>query len=78
VGQTERKKLSAIAIGKEVTLVDFSDEQSRTLLMEMGCVPGVRIKREYDAPFGDPICVAIGGYFLMIRKKDAELIIVEE
>lgn len=60
-----------------MVLVDFSNEASKNHLMEMGCIPGMRIKREYNAPLGDPICIAVGGYFLMIRKKEAEQILVK-
>jgi len=77
-GASEIKRLSDLAIGHEATLIDFKNEESKNQLMEMGCIPGIRIKREYDAPFGDPICVAVSGYFLMIRKAEAEMIIVEE
>lgn len=75
--EREKRRLSEVAIGEAVTLYDFENEERRNQLMEMGCIPGVRIKRSFDAPFGDPMCIAVGGYFLMIRKKEAEEIIVE-
>ena len=64
--------------GEKGIIEELSFSEIPLALMEMGCIPGIRIKREYDAPFGDPICVAVSGYFLMIRKAEAEMIIVEE
>lgn len=43
-------------------------------LMEMGIVPGVRIRMVKAAPLGDPIEVKLLGYRLAIRKNDAEAI----
>lgn len=46
--------------------------------MEMGCVPGEKIKVEQIAPLGDPISITVSGYNLSLRVNEAENIFVEE
>ncbi len=43
-------------------------------LMEMGLVPGVRIRVVKSAPFGDPIEIRLRGYSLALRKTEAEAV----
>jgi ferrous iron transport protein A len=40
--------------------------------MEMGVIPGVRIKVIKAAPFGDPIEVRVKGYNLAMRRNEAD------
>jgi ferrous iron transport protein A len=46
--------------------------------MEMGCVPGEKIKVDMIAPFKDPISISVAGYQLSLRLNEAEHIFVEE
>ena len=46
--------------------------------MEMGVVPGVKIRVVRTAPLGDPIQVCIRNYHLALRRVEAETIIVLE
>ena len=41
-------------------------------LMEMGIVPGVKLRLVKAAPFGDPIEIRLRGYSLAVRKSEAE------
>ena len=50
----------------------------RRRLMDMGVIPGERIKVEKVAPMGDPIEVTIKGYSLTLRKNEARGIEIEE
>jgi ferrous iron transport protein A len=45
--------------------------------MEMGCVPGEPVWVEMIAPMGDPMAINIAGYYLSIRKKEADKIWVQ-
>jgi len=47
-------------------------------LMDMGVLVGEQVKVEKVAPLGDPIEVTIKQYNLLLRKKEAEGISVEE
>jgi len=41
-------------------------------LMEMGIVPGVKLRIVKVAPFGDPIEIRILGYNLALRRNEAD------
>ncbi len=41
-------------------------------LMEMGVVPGVRVRVVKTAPFGDPMEIRLLGYNLALRKNEAD------
>lgn len=43
-------------------------------LMEMGIVPGVRVRVVKAAPFGDPLEIRVRGYSLALRKNEAEAV----
>ena len=45
-------------------------------LMEMGIVPGARIRMIKSAPLGDPLEVRVRGYHLAVRKAEAQTITV--
>jgi len=72
------KKLSEIKTGKTATIRAFDNNELSVKLMEMGCLPGEKIKIEQIAPFHDPISVSVAGYLLSLRLEEAENIIVEE
>ncbi len=46
-------------------------------LMDMGLTKGTRIEVKKYAPLGDPIEISVRNYNLTLRKKEAELILVE-
>lgn len=71
-------KLSELPINEERTILIVSGQGSlRHRLLEMGIIPGTKIKITKVAPLGDPLLVHLRGYELSIRKSDAELIEVE-
>ena len=71
-------KLSQLKKGKEAIIRSFSDGEISLKLMEMGCLPGEIITVEKYAPLGDPMAVKVAGYTLSLRKKEAEVMMVEE
>lgn len=72
------KRLSEIKIGREVIIHSFKNEDIFLKLMEMGCVPGEKVKVEKIALFKDPITISVAGYILSLRLDEAEHILVEE
>lgn len=72
------RRLTDVPAGKEVTIMEFANEDIHIKLMEMGCVPGEVIWIDKIAPLGDPISVAVSGYMLSLRKEEAANILVEE
>ncbi len=51
--------------------------QDAKRLIELGIIPGVKICMLRTAPLGDPLLIELRGYRLSIRKKTAELIVME-
>jgi ferrous iron transport protein A len=52
----------------------FTDEFLSVKLMEMGCLPGVPVRFNFTAPFGDPVCISVSGYELSLRLEEAAAI----
>jgi len=70
-------RLSQLPAGAKAVIKEHEDSEFRLTLMEMGCVPGEPVWVEMVAPLGDPLAINIAGYYLSIRKKEAENIWVE-
>ncbi|OJW83519.1 MAG: ferrous iron transport protein A [Bacteroidetes bacterium 46-16] len=69
-------RLSQLPSGKKAVIKSHEESDFQLTLMEMGCVPGEPVWVEMIAPLGDPLAIQIAGYYLSIRKKDAEKILV--
>lgn len=72
------KKLSQVKQGRTVKIVSFDNSDLLLKLMEMGCLPGEKVKIDQVAPLGDPISIAVAGYSLSLRLSEADGILVEE
>ena len=71
-------KLSELKIGQEGRVVKITAEPGiKRRLMDMGLVPGVKVKIEKVAPLGDPMDLIVKGYHLSLRKEESSAIIVE-
>lgn len=70
--------LSQLTKGQEAIILSIAESPISLKLLEMGCIPGERIKLENIAPFGDPIAISISGYKLSLRLDEAAYILVEE
>ena len=57
--------------GEIGTITGFTDDQLSVKLMEMGCLPGVPVRFNFAAPFGDPVCISVAGYELSLRIDEA-------
>ena len=74
---TETVQLSRLKAGRKAVITRHEDTEFRLTLLEMGCIPGEAVEVEMIAPMGDPMAISIAGYYLSIRKKDADNIWVE-
>lgn len=72
------KRLSELRPGSTAKILSFENNDLFLKLMEMGCVPGERVKVVQVAPLGDPISIIVSGYSLSLRLNEAENIFVEE
>ena len=55
-------------------IAGFTDEYLSVKLMEMGCLPGIPVRFNFTAPFGDPVCISVSGYELSLRLEEAATI----
>ena len=71
----EAKNLAQLGSGKSafVKCVNGEGPVARRL-MEMGIVPGVKVRVVKSAPFGDPIELRLRGYSLALRKSEAKTV----
>ncbi len=70
-------RLSELPTGIKAVIKSHDESDFQLTLMEMGCIPGEPIWVEMIAPMGDPMAIQIAGYYLSIRKQDADKIWVE-
>lgn len=68
------KNVSQMKPGDIAIIAGFTDEYLSFKLMEMGCLPGVPVRFNFTAPFGDPICISVSGYELSLRLEEAATI----
>lgn len=66
--------INEVGVVKKVT----ASGEFRRRIVDMGVIPGSKIKMIKSAPFGDPIQIKIHGYNLSIRKSEAEKIEIFE
>lgn len=71
------KNLTEMNIG-EKSIVKGLDKDStvKKRLLEMGVTPGVTVQITGRAPMGDPIEVSLRGYKLILRKNEANAILI--
>lgn len=65
-------------MGRTAIIRSFEKDDIFIKLMEMGCVPGEKVRVDQIAPLGDPISISVAGYNLSLRLNEAEKILVEE
>ncbi len=71
-------KLSELREGEAGVVVEvIGDSEVRRKLLDMGIVKGAEIKMVRNAPLKDPIEFELKGYYLSLRRKEAENVIVE-
>ena len=71
-------RLSELNVGQKAKIIKIrSGSPIKRRLLEMGIEPGAIIKIERIAPLGDPIEVIVKGYYLSLRRNEANEIYVE-
>lgn len=71
--------LSELKIGQEAIVknIRVTNRAVKRHLLDMGITKGVKVKIKKIAPMGDPICIQLRGYELIIRKQDLQQIEAE-
>lgn len=71
-------KLSDLKKGNKGIVQELDNHELSNRLLDMGFYEGQNVKVLFFSPFGDPISVQVGDTMVSIRKKEAELIILED
>lgn len=72
------RSLNDLEPGESATIADVCCRgRLGERLLEMGLTPGTEVEVIRHAPFGGPIEVRIRGYLLLLRRCEAENILVE-
>ena len=68
------KNLSQLSLGQEAIIEGVEDQSVYLKLLDLGCLPGEKIRLAFVAPFGDPIAIQVAGSTLSLRIQDAKTI----
>lgn len=65
-----------LQIGETATVCCLHDPQMALKLLDMGCIPGTRLRLVGRAPLGDPLMLTLGddNYTLSLRVSEAATI----
>jgi ferrous iron transport protein A len=69
--------LANLKKGESAIISEIEETPIIHKLMDMGCLPGERVTLKYKAPLGDPLCIQIAGYELILRTEEARSIRVQ-
>ena len=71
--------LAQLPVGKEGVIEAVGGAGNlRCRFLDMGLIPGTKVKVLKMAPMGDPIQIHLRGYDITIRKEDGDKIILKE
>jgi ferrous iron transport protein A len=68
------KTVANLVPGESGFIENVAESEILLKLLDMGCLPGERVMMKYIAPLGDPICINISGYDLILRLDEASTI----
>ncbi|MCD6521669.1 ferrous iron transport protein A [Candidatus Calescamantes bacterium] len=72
-------KLNELFKGEKGKIIKVEgDRILKRRLRDMGVIPGEIIEVVRIAPLGDPLEIKVKGYYLSLRKREAEKITVEK
>ncbi len=74
---SKNMRLSELSAGGEAKITGYNQTRVQQKLMEMGCIPGARVKWLFTAPGGDPVAYEIEGYVLSMRLQEAATVNIE-
>ena len=75
-----RRTAKDLRVGETGTICCLDDPEMALKLLEMGCVPGVKVRLSGRAPLGDPLMLVLGDqeYTLSVRACEAANILLKE
>jgi len=75
-----RRTAKDLRLGETGTICCLEDPEMALKLLEMGCIPGVKVRLSGRAPLGDPLMLVLGDqeYTLSVRASEAATIMLKE
>lgn len=74
-----QRSVKDLRLGETGTICCLKDPEMALKLLEMGCIPGTRVKLSGRAPLGCPITLHIDGeYTLSLRVSEAATIMLKD
>lgn len=70
--------IADLEIGEEGIICDMAIDRIPLKLLEMGCLPGKKVKLLQKAPLKDPIYIRVNGSYLAIRVETAAQISINK
>lgn len=70
-------KLSEVPLKQKVRIKHINDQLLRMQLLNLGILPEMELVIERIAPLGDPLQLNVNGFFLSLRREDAQKILVD-
>lgn len=75
-----RRSVKDLRLGESATICCLEDPEMALKLLEMGCIPGARVRLNSRAPLGCPVTLVLGDedYTLSLRVSEAATITVKD
>ena len=72
-----KNTIANLKVGEQGIIEDLAIENIPLKLLEMGCLPGKKVKLLQKAPLNDPLYICVNGSHLAIRTETAKQIIIK-
>ena len=66
--------LAQLTLGQSAIIERIDDQDVYLKLLDLGCLPGEKVRLEFIAPLGDPIAIKVSGSVIGLRKADAKTV----
>ena len=71
------KTVADLKVGESGIINGFQNSTLTLKLLEMGFLPGSKVKLNFKAPLGDPMSIRVSGYNVSIRLDEAAMILLQ-
>ena len=71
------KTVADLKIGESGIIDGFQNSSLTLKLLEMGFLPGSKVKLNFKAPLGDPVSIRVSGYNVSLRLDEAAMILLQ-
>ena len=78
VKKYKKMRLSELHKGESGIIDSFTNDDMKLKLLEMGCLPGEKVRVTRYAPLGCPIAIKVSDYTLSLRMDEAETIMIRK